>query len=122
MYCKNCGSKLEENAFFCTNCGARVDEHVTSTSVTTVTNNMSVEKPKSKIVAAILAIFLGNFGVHNFYLGYTGKAIAQLLLTLVGWIVIVGPIVASIWSFVEGIILLVTDDKTDAKGNKLSNN
>ena len=33
---------------------------------------------KSKVAAGLLAIFLGAFGVHNFYLGYTGKAVAQL--------------------------------------------
>lgn len=37
---------------------------------------------KSKIVAGLLGLFLGTLGVHNFYLGYTGKAVAQLLLTL----------------------------------------
>lgn len=36
---------------------------------------------KSKIVAGLLGLFLGTLGVHNFYLGYTGKAVAQLLLT-----------------------------------------
>ena len=42
---------------------------------------------KSKIVAGLLGLFLGTLGVHNFYLGYTGKAVAQLLLTLIGWII-----------------------------------
>ena len=119
MYCKNCGSKLESDACFCSNCGAKVDENVINATV--VTSNVAGEKPKSKVVAGILAIALGSLGVHNFYLGYTGKAIAQLLLTVLGWIVIVGPVIASIWSFIEGIMLLVSDDKTDAKGNRLSN-
>lgn len=37
---------------------------------------------KSKMAAGLLGIFLGSFGVHNFYLGYTGKAVAQLLHTV----------------------------------------
>ena len=41
---------------------------------------------QSKLAAGLLGIFLGGLGVHNFYLGNTGKAVAQLLLTLVGWI------------------------------------
>lgn len=62
---------------------------------------------KSKMAAGLLGIFLGAFGVHNFYLGYTGKAIAQLLLTLFGWILIgLGPLAASIWGLVEGILIL----------------
>ena len=37
---------------------------------------------KSKAAAGLLGIFLGCFGFHNFYLGYTGRAVAQLLITL----------------------------------------
>lgn len=37
---------------------------------------------KSKMAAGLLGIFLGAFGVHNFYLGYTTKAVIQLCLTL----------------------------------------
>ena len=32
---------------------------------------------KSKIVAGLLGLFLGGLGVHNFYLGYTGKAVGS---------------------------------------------
>ncbi len=65
--------------------------------------------PRQKLVAGLLAIFLGGLGVHNFYLGYTGKAVAQLLLTIVGSIVVVGPIVAGIWGLIEGILILTSD-------------
>ena len=62
---------------------------------------------KSKIAAGLFGIFLGAFGVHNFYLGYTGKAVAQLLLTLLGWILLgAGPIAAYIWGLVEGILII----------------
>ena len=46
------------------------------------TNINTNPNAKSKIAAGILGIILGCFGVHNFYLGFTGKAIAQLLITL----------------------------------------
>ena len=43
---------------------------------------------KSKVVAAVLAIFLGGFGVNEFYLGKTGAGFAFLLVTfLLGWLV-----------------------------------
>lgn len=35
---------------------------------------------KSKNTAAILAFFLGGMGVHNFYLGYPGRGIAQIIV------------------------------------------
>ncbi|WP_197719272.1 TM2 domain-containing protein [Actinomyces slackii] len=59
---------------------------------------------KSKVAAGVLGIFLGGFGIHNFYLGYTGKAVAQLLITLLtcGF----GAIVSSVWGLVEGILIL----------------
>ena len=72
---------------------------------------------KSKTAAGVLGILLGCFGVHNFYLGYTGKAVAQLLITLLsfftlGW-------VSSIWGLVEGILILTGSINVDGKGNKL---
>ena len=66
---------------------------------------------KSKATAALLAFFLGGFGAHNFYLGHTGKAIAQLILTLT----LFGAIISGIWAFVE-FILILCGNVTDAKG------
>lgn len=66
---------------------------------------------KSKATAALLAFFLGGFGAHNFYLGHTGKAIAQLILTLT----LFGAIISGIWAFVE-FILILCGKVTDAKG------
>lgn len=117
MFCSYCGAKLEDGASYCSNCGAPVEsvnrENINQTSY----NNGGVyQESKSKITTGLLAIFLGSFGVHNFYLGYTGKAIAQLLLTTIGSFIIIGPVISSIWSLVEGIVYLVSNDKTDARG------
>lgn len=54
----------------------------------------------------LLGLFLGTLGVHNFYLGYTGKAVAQLLLTLIGWIILIGPIISGIWALIEAVLIL----------------
>ena len=78
---------------------------------------------KSKLAAGLLGIFLGSFGVHNFYLGNTGKAVAQLLLTIIGWIIFIGPAIASIWGLVEGIMILASHPGSqwhrDGKGVEL---
>lgn len=70
--------------------------------------------PRSKIAAGLLGIFLGYFGVHNFYLGYTGKAIAQLLITVLtcGF----GSIITGIWGLIEGILILTGSIATDGNG------
>ncbi|OLO80746.1 hypothetical protein BKH13_12680 [Actinomyces naeslundii] len=56
------------------------------------------------MAAGILALFLGSFGIHNFYLGYTSKALIQLLGTLFSCGILVIPI--AIWSIIEGILIL----------------
>ena len=64
------------------------------------------QSSKSKLAAGLLGIFLGGLGVHNFYLGNTGKAVAQLLLTLIGWIILIGPIISGIWALIEAVLIL----------------
>ena len=70
---------------------------------------------KSKIVAGLLGIFLGGFGVHRFYLGYTKIGVIQIIVT----IVTCG--IGSLWGFVEGILYLVGAGNytTDATGRPL---
>ncbi|MCL2865100.1 MAG: NINE protein [Lachnospiraceae bacterium] len=79
---------------------------------------------KSKLAAGLFGIFLGYFGVHNFYLGNMTKAVIQLLLSVVGvWFFGVGMIAASIWGLVEGILILSSREGSkwhqDAKGIEL---
>lgn len=112
-FCSNCGEKLEENAEFCGKCGAKVnDKKVVKGEVV---NNPSAAK--SKIAAGLLGIFLGCFGVHNFYLGYTGKAIGQLLLTVLSCGIL--SVVSGIWGLIEGILILTGSINVDAEGNRL---
>ncbi len=67
---------------------------------------------KEKLVAGLLALLLAGLGVHNFYLGNTGKGIAQLVMTIT---CILWP-VAWIWSIVEGIQIFTGSIDTDANG------
>lgn len=93
-YCSNCGKKVNENQDVCLNCGVNLKKDKKIDNV----------NGKSKITAGILGIFLGCFGVHNFYLGYNGKAIAQLLITLLSIFLL--SWVSAIWGLIEGILIL----------------
>lgn len=65
---------------------------------------------KSRIAAGLFALFLGALGIHKFYLGYTQQGVIMLLVSLVGALIIVGPIVMAIVAFIEGIIYLMKSD------------
>jgi len=49
----------------------------------------------------MLGLFLGMLGIHNFYAGYTGRGLAQLLLNLLLFWTIVVPIGVAVWVIVE---------------------
>lgn len=74
-------------------------------------NTAAVPKQKSKVVAGLLGIFLGGFGIHKFYLGYMQTGIIMLLVTLIGAIVIVGPLAMAVIGLIEGIIYLTKSDQ-----------
>lgn len=69
-------------------------------------------EPKSRMTAGLLGIFLGGFGVHRFYLGYTNIAIIQIVVT----ILTCG--LGALWGVIEGILILVENPSfaTDADG------
>jgi len=56
---------------------------------------------KSRTSFVLFALFLGFLGIHNFYAGYSGRGIAQLLIgVLTGWLLF--PLIPlSIWIIVE---------------------
>lgn len=73
--------------------------------------------PKQWIVALLLGLFFGGFGVHNFYLGYTNRAIIQLILT----IIVIGAPVTAVWVLIELIMILMRSGSYgyDAQGQPL---
>ena len=69
---------------------------------------------KSKLVMLILAIFLGWAGGHNFYLGFTSKAVGQLLISILSF-GLLAP-VSSIWALIEGVVLFGNQHAIDSNG------
>ena len=108
MYCPSCGAQTNPNAVVCVNCGVALNRNY----------NIYNSQQKSKIAAGVLGIFLGGLGIHNFYLGFTTKAVIQLLVCIVGGIITCGlaSVAAEIWGFVEGILILTGSINQDAQG------
>ena len=100
-FCPACGQRHEPSADNCPNCGCGLKVYTASTA-------------KSKLAAGLLGIFLGSLGVHNFYLGYTGKAWGQLLLTLLSFGTL--SFISGIWGLIEGILYLTGHYTADANG------
>ncbi len=129
MYCKNCGNLMDDNAAICVKCGCQKGTGTsycpncgqpTVPGAACCTNcgvSLSVAPAgaaKSKLAAGLLGIFLGSLGVHNFYLGYIGKAVAQLLISLLSCGTL--AIVSEIWGLIEGIMILTGKISVDKKG------
>lgn len=144
MYCRNCGAEMNENAAvclkcgaaknsgkgFCENCGNAVDENavVCLKCGAAISNKGGSGKigDKQKIVAGLLAIFLGHLGVHWFYLGLKKKgttniilSVASALLIFLGGIGFIGFIGVWIYNIVVAVQIF-TGKQKDGDGNDLA--
>lgn len=68
---------------------------------------LAARTDRNKVVAALLAFFLGVFGLHRFYLGRKGSAITMLVLT----ITLVGTLVTVPWAIIDTIRYLIMSDR-----------
>lgn len=67
---------------------------------------ITMPPPKSRLIYILLAIFLGVLGIHNFYAGRMGSAVAQLLITLLSCGIL--SFITWIWVIID-IITVQTD-------------
>ena len=124
MICPQCGAPLEQNALKCKYCGEPIQQQPVQQQVQPVQQVQQAapqpvqqQRPavnispdginqawpiKSKVTAGILAIFLGAFGIHKFYLGNTGAGVLYLIFC---W-----TYIPAIIGFIEGIIYLCSND------------
>jgi TM2 domain-containing membrane protein YozV len=82
VFCRGCGKEIHETALSCPNCGA-------------LQNTAMATSTKSQSVAALLAAFLGGFGIHRFYLG---KIVSGILYLIFCWTGIPGIFVIAFMS------------------------
>lgn len=92
VYCRGCGQALHQSAPLCPHCGAAQSAE-----------NSALSPRKNKIVAALLAFFLGGFGVHKFYLGEVGLGLLYLFFC---W-----TFIPAVIAMIEGIVYLATSDR-----------
>jgi len=132
MYCRNCGNSMDVSQPVCTRCGSAKGTGISFCPACGWRHEPGADNcpncgcglkayaapnAKSKLAAGLLGIFLGSLGVHNFYLGYTGKAWGQLLLSVLSFGTL--RFISGIWGLVEGILYLTGHYATDAAGNPL---
>ncbi len=136
MFCSHCGAQTPDGVPFCASCGAPTGaaqpvqqpapepgpapEAFAPAAVPAQPAAAGVA-PKSKMVAALLGIFVGAFGVHRFYLGYNPIGIAQLVLGVLGIVTCgITTLISAVWGLVEGILILTGSINKDAAGRPLA--
>ena len=98
-YCPSCGEIIKKEAEICPHCGVRIKQ------APQPVQRRRTRRPasgKSRISAGLLALFLGGFGAHKFYLG---KGIQGLLYLLFCWTFIPGIV-----AFFEAIGFFIMSD------------
>lgn len=128
MFCKNCGKEVDVNAIaclgcgcvpsngnkFCPNCGAETQAAQVvcikcGVALQNATAAASMDGSKSRVTAALLAIFLGGIGAHEFYLGHSTSGLIRLAIGIIGLVILIPA--ASIIGLIEGIIYLTKSDE-----------
>ena len=76
-FCANCGKPVSADAAVCLNCGVAIKKE------SAAANGKYDVNGKDKIMFALLAFFLGGFGIHCFLLGESKKGIFRIIMTCV---------------------------------------
>ena len=93
-FCFACGSQLDARAEICPRCGVRQMPPP----------GMHIDPlGRSRVVAALLGIFLGAFGIHKFYLGKMAQGVI--------YVVFFWTFIPAIIGFIEGIWYLTMSDQ-----------
>lgn len=129
-FCQNCGRPITVLDRHCPGCGAPLEADPSAGGTAGWSQGTTPPppyygyggypglEPRSRLVAALLGIFLGSLGIHNFYLGYNSRGLVQLLLSTVGALLTCGLSVAvvEVWAIVEVILLFCGSVVVDGRG------
>ncbi len=68
---------------------------------------------KDRMIAGLLAVFLGTLGIHHFYLDRPDRGLIYLVVSLAGGFVTCGlaAVVIAAISLVEGILYMMKSDE-----------
>lgn len=96
MYCKQCGESINPNQAICVKCGTKVGDgnmycancgkSVDNEASICLSCGFAIKKKNedNNMILAIIALFLGGLGIHNFMMGETKKGIIKILLCWTG--------------------------------------
>lgn len=112
-YCSNCGTGVAVNQVICVNCGFTLK----SGDMKTIQQNNCRNAQHSRILAALLALFIGWLGIHKFYYRSWGWG-----LVYAGFVVLTcfyGFLLTDILGIIEAILLFtMSDEKFNEKYNE----
>ena len=110
MRCKTCGNHIPNTAAICKWCRTLTNSPFVQ-RISDVDSRPRGSYVKYRNVYVVLGIFLGVFGIHNFYAGYIRKAVIQLFITVCfGWLLL--PLFAvAFWAGWEAVTV-----RKDAQG------
>lgn len=119
MYNGNSGFNARPSAGFCPNCGGPVmqDDATCRNCGIPILRNAGVPSEaqrRSRLVAALLAIFFGAVGLDEFYLGNISAAVLRIVLSIVTC-----GFVGGVWGLINGMKLLTYKINTDGNGYPL---
>lgn len=132
--CSECGKQISDKALTCPNCGAPVGgikEKDDARNDQFLARIERIEREryerdlqksdKSRLAFILLGLVLGFLGIHNFYLGKTGRGAGQLIMFSLGLLLcsigvgFLAIVIEAIWILVE-----ICSVSTDANGKSLS--
>lgn len=102
-FCANCGGKLNPNSVACLNCGV-----ASSFGAAQIQGKDSNVSDKDWLITLLICLFVGGLGIHRFYVGKTGTGIL--------WLFTLGCF--GIGSIID-LIMILCGKFTDADGKEI---